>query len=558
MKSWAQGLKEWAQWLLGEGSLPDRRARRMLAGTLAVVAALITSVVLVSGSSPQTSTAAPNSAANLAGNTAANSSGGTSDTNDNSSPNGTTSGSGSTPTSGSASSSKSARSGRSARTGSHAHTRTPRTPRTNARSSTSTTHPKQHATGQALPATTPPQNVVAAAPQNPLSGIQSLDRALAAPNQGNPTPAVSVQLAAPVAPPAATPGPPTAPSPPAALRATADRGWSRVTWSPGSDGGSAILGYNVYAGTASGAEQALPSNGGTLVTGDSYVVGGLAVGRSYYFTVVAVNALGASTPSNEVAAALSPGYRSVGALQTPVVGMASNATGGYWLANSYGAVSPHGNAANDGSASQLQLAAPIDEIVATPDGKGYWLVGSDGGIFAFGDAHYYGSMGGHTLNAIIVGMAPTPDGKGYWEVAGDGGVFAFGDADYYGSLGGQVLSHPVVGIAADDATGGYWEVTSDGAVYAYNAPSFGSIAGKPLSQPVVGLVAAPSGGGYWEVSGDGGVFAFGFAGFHGSTAGAGLSAPIAGMALDPQTGGYWLVGWDGGVFAFGAPFHGAG
>ncbi len=181
-------------------------------------------------------------------------------------------------------------------------------------------------------------------------------------------------------------------------------------------------------------------------------------------------------------------------------------------------------AKNYGSTSEWRLAAPIDQIVSTPDGKGYWLVGSDGGIFGFGDAGFYGSMSSKTLNSNIVGMAPTADGKGYWLVGSDGGIFAFGDARYFGSLGGVSLVHPVVGIAGDIATGGYWEVTSNGAVSGYNAPSFGAIDGQPLAQPVVELVAAPDGRGYWIVCADGGISAFGSAGFHGSTAGVGLSA----------------------------------
>ncbi len=57
MKSWAQGLKQWGLWLLGEGSLPDTRARKMLAGTLAAVAVLVVAGVLVVSGSSKTNTA---------------------------------------------------------------------------------------------------------------------------------------------------------------------------------------------------------------------------------------------------------------------------------------------------------------------------------------------------------------------------------------------------------------------------------------------------------------------------------------------------------------------
>jgi hypothetical protein len=164
-----------------------------------------------------------------------------------------------------------------------------------------------------------------------------------------------------------------------------------------------------------------------------------------------------------------------GSLSPPVVGLAALPDGsGYWLVNSAGAVSAHGDAVSYGSLAGQVLNARITHIVATSDGKGYWLVTADGGTFAFGDAGFYGSMGGQTLNAPVVDMAPTPDGKGYWLVAADGGIFAFGDARFEGSMGGIPLNRPVVGIAPDDATGGYGEVASDGGIFAFGAPFYGS------------------------------------------------------------------------------------
>jgi len=76
----------------------------------------------------------------------------------------------------------------------------------------------------------------------------------------------------------------------------------QILWSwapPTSDGGAPILGYNVYIGTATGAESTTPVNGSTLIPYPQFVTTDLANGTTYYLTVKAVNALGSSVASNE-------------------------------------------------------------------------------------------------------------------------------------------------------------------------------------------------------------------------------------------------------------------
>lgn len=72
-----------------------------------------------------------------------------------------------------------------------------------------------------------------------------------------------------------------------------------LQWSPpGSDGGSAITGYNIYRGTVSGAEALLTQVGN--VTG--YTDTSVSSGTTYYYRVSAVNAVGESALSNELSA----------------------------------------------------------------------------------------------------------------------------------------------------------------------------------------------------------------------------------------------------------------
>jgi uncharacterized protein YkwD len=99
----------------------------------------------------------------------------------------------------------------------------------------------------------------------------------------------------------ATPvGVPNAPTNAVAYAGNASAG---LRWSAPNIEQSSITGFNVYKGTSPGGESGTPVNASPLSpSATSYTVNGLANGTTYRFTVKAVNAVGKSAPSNEVAA----------------------------------------------------------------------------------------------------------------------------------------------------------------------------------------------------------------------------------------------------------------
>jgi fibronectin type 3 domain-containing protein len=91
----------------------------------------------------------------------------------------------------------------------------------------------------------------------------------------------------------------TAPGAPTLNSATPGNGDVALAWSaPSSDGGSAITGYKVYRGTASGGETLLTTLGNVTSWTDT----GAANGTTYYYKVTAFNSVGEGAASNELSA----------------------------------------------------------------------------------------------------------------------------------------------------------------------------------------------------------------------------------------------------------------
>ena len=105
---------------------------------------------------------------------------------------------------------------------------------------------------------------------------------------------------------AANAGPPPRPDCPAGAPEPAGRARQcqrQPAWSaPPTNGGSAILGYNVYRGLSSGQENAAPTRRFDVLRRDL----SLTNGTKYYFKVTAVNAVGEGQKSTEASATPEP------------------------------------------------------------------------------------------------------------------------------------------------------------------------------------------------------------------------------------------------------------
>jgi outer membrane protein assembly factor BamB len=107
----------------------------------------------------------------------------------------------------------------------------------------------------------------------------------------------------------------TVPGSPTDLIASAGNSQVALSWTdPSSDGGLAITGYEVFDATSSGGENYYgnPACYASGATATSCKVTGLTNGTEVYFTVVATNAEGNSTPSKEASAIPETGYLSSG------------------------------------------------------------------------------------------------------------------------------------------------------------------------------------------------------------------------------------------------------
>jgi len=197
-----------------------------------------------------------------------------------------------------------------------------------------------------------------------------------------------------------------------------------------------------------------------------------------------------ATATGRVYASTAPslGNASLSKNAAPIVGIAATVGGrGYRLAASDGRVYDFGaKPVARSSAVQHALAEKADIVgIATAANGGYWLAHRNGAVTAVG-TRALGHLTVPAHAASVVGIAATSDATGYWLVTADGRVHAFG-APSKGDLAHSREKARIVGIApsGDD---GYWLAAADGTVYAFGAPTFAHDAGAEPSAPIVAIL----------------------------------------------------------------------
>ena len=247
-----------------------------------------------------------------------------------------------------------------------------------------------------------------------------------------------------------------------------------LSWTAPSE---AVAGYNVYRGTTPGGENySTPLNGNLPVTGTSYSDATGAAGTTYYYTVVAVNAVAGSVPSSEVHALTYPAAPTALAA-TPVSATQINLA---WTASS-GSVTGYNiyRGYLSGGEATLLNGSPVA-------GTSYSDATASGGTLYYYTVKAVNASGSSVAsgeaNALIQTFSWT-GGAGVWTV-GVGGTFHWDDGGNWqgGVAPGAVGDTALLGAAVGNGT----------ATIMLDAP-----------RTVSGLSFSPAAGGSYALSGSG-------------------------------------------------------
>jgi len=376
---------------------------------------------------------------------------------------------------------------------------------------------------------------------------------------------------------------PTVPSAPRTLTATAGNTQVALEWSaPSSNGGSAITGYDVYVGTSAGGESTTAVNSAPLAaTATSYTAAGLTNGITYYFTVEAINAVGASPASNEAPAtpitvpSAPTGLTATGGNASALLAWTAPASDGGGAITGYNVF--EGTTAGGESTTPVNPAPLAANATSYPasgltNGTGYFFtvkaINADGSSPASNEA----SATPATVPSAPTGLTAAP-GAGRVSLAwtaptSNGGdpvtgyrVFRSLNAGGEGTVPlATTTSLDYVDTTATAGTTYFYTVEAVNAAGSSAPSNEASAQVEPIPAGGSRLAATPDGTGWWVLNTNGSVSTYGNATNYGSTVSQGLhlNAPPVGIAATPDGHGYWIVAADGGIFSYGdAAFYGS-
>jgi hypothetical protein len=271
------------------------------------------------------------------------------------------------------------------------------------------------------------------------------------------------------------------PGAPTALTATAGNTKVTLAWTaPATNGGSAITGYWVYVGTASGAESATPVNQ-AAATAASYAVTGLTDGTKYYFKVKAQNAAGTSAASNEASAIPSP--VNFTAKPGTATDISAGANGSVWSVGT--ATVSGGHPVQKWSGSKWTTVSGAAIAIAVDTKGNPWIINSSHKISHWNGSKFVAVTG--TATDISVGATGTVWAVGTVKVIG-----GFQVLKWSGTKWSVVSGAGAVAIAVD-TKGNPFIITSAHAIERWTGSKWGAFTGTATD------IAVGKNGTIWDV-----------------------------------------------------------